>query len=140
MKSFNHCELYLNLPGDFEVTEGSESFDLVLSNGTASVAVARISFIAGYNQGIPDTLTAKAFADFFMIQSGIESTVHVRETIPYYSYKQSTGNVEYYCLASFYRTMYAYFIVLYSVKADLEEEWRESFMSYMMDVRIIYDD
>ena len=126
-RDFTHCEITLTLPKDFKERE-SENFDLLISNGEATVGVSRITFIAGFNQGIPETYTAKQFASFFMYHSGKSKELYNYGGVPYYSYTEESGAKTLYCLATFYRTRYAYIYVLYSTDASKESEWRESFL------------
>lgn len=137
-RSFNHCELYITLPEDFEDVGSSDSFDLLLSNGEVSVGIARISFTAGYNQGIPDTLTDKAFGEFFIKQSGKSLTVYTYGGVPYVSYTEIQDGEPYYCLASFYRSLHAYFFILYSTDGALEDKWREDFLKFATGVSFKY--
>ena len=137
-KTFDHCELYIRLPSDFEDVGASDNFDLLISNGDVSVGVSRISFTAAYNNGIPDTLTDKAFAEYFLAQIGKELTVYTRDGVPYVSYTEEHGSRQYYCVATFYRSLYAYFLVLYSTDAHLGDEWRELFLEFATDVTFKY--
>ena len=139
-KTFNHCELYIRLPSEFEDVGATDSFDLLMSNGDVSVGVSRMSFGAAYENGIPDTLTDKAFAEYFLMQSGKVLTVYTRDGVPYFSYTEELDGNEYYCVATFYRSLYAYFLVLYSTDAHLSEVWREPFLEFATDVTFKYDE
>lgn len=135
--AFTHCEITLTLPKDFGERE-SENFDLLLSNGEATVGISRITFIAGFNQGIPETYTAKQFASFFMYKSGKDAEIYSYGDVPYYSYTEDSGSKTLYCLATFYRTRYAYIYVLYSTDESKESEWREKFLSYATSASFDY--
>ena len=137
--SFTHCEITFTLPNDFEVRE-SENFDLLISNGEATVAVSRVTFSAGFNQGIPETYTAKQFASFFMYNTKTEAEIYTFDGVPYYSYIDESGTRALFCLATFYRTRYAYIYVLYSTDASKENEWREKFLSYATSVSFDYSE
>lgn len=138
-RSFNHCELYITLPREFEDVGSSDSFDLLLSNGDVSIGIARMSFSAALNNGIADTLTDMAFAEFFIAQSGKQLTVYNRKGVPYVSYSEAHDGKEYYCMASFHRSLYAYFFVLYSTDYDKADTWREDFLNIATDVRFVYE-
>lgn len=138
-RSFNHCELYITLNEDFADVGSSNNFDLLLSNGDVSVGISRMTFSAAYDNGIPDTLTDKAFAEYFLKESGKELTVYTRDGVPYFSYTEALGEREYYCVATFYRSLYAYFLVLYSTDAELSDTWREDFLKFATGVHFVYE-
>ena len=138
-RDFTHCEITLTLPKDFKERE-SENFDLLVSNGEAFIGISRITFIAGFNQGIPETYTAKQFASFFMYNSGKEAELYTYGDVPYYSYIEESGSKTLYCLATFYRTRYAYIYVLYSTEESKESKWREQFLSYATSVSFDYSE
>lgn len=136
-RDFTHCELTLTLPKDFEERK-SDNFDLLVTNGEATVGILRITFNAAFNQGIPETFTAKQFASFFMYNSKKEAELYTFDGVPYYSYIESSGSKSLFCLATFYRTQYAYIYVLYSTEKSKESEWRENFLSYAVSASFDY--
>ena len=133
VKEFTHCELTLPLGRDFEEKESTD-YDLLLSDGKIAVAVTRITFIAGYNQGIPDTYSAKAFANFFMKKSGNGDTVLMLGDVPYFTYTADGKNTEMFYLVTFYRSLNAYFIVTYASKEQDREETEARMFDYVASV------
>ena len=130
-KEFVHCEMTLVLDESFSEEE-SESFDLLLSNGDIVVSLIRISFEAGYGQGISDTYTAKGFAAFFLNKSGKEATLCEEGSVPYYVYTESTEDgAEISYTVSFYRSFNAYFVVTYAVAKENESELSDEILGYL---------
>ena len=126
-ESFACSELTLVMPSDFYEAEDDE-YDMLLTNGRATAAVTRISFLAAMQQGIPETYTDGEFAEFFMNKTGADSTVYVYGDTPYYTYNYVAGTTSVFCTAAFYKTPYAYFFVLFSTPSAYEDEWREKFL------------
>jgi hypothetical protein len=106
---YGHCELSLNLSEEYKITE-SEGFDKTFTNGTYVVGILRISFNAGFNQGIPETLSAREFAKFWQNKLGVNYDIHNDRVTPYYTYDKDG----YFYISGFYRSKYAYFVVLMS--------------------------
>lgn len=128
-EDYSHCELTLSLTEDFERRETDE-FDLMYSNGACACALLRISFAAAITQGIPDYLTAYEFGKTWLKICGRESTVITLPEVDYCEYYESQEKTDYYYLAAFYRSPYAYFVVLYCVDKSLESEWSGRFLKF----------
>lgn len=128
-KEFTHCELTLVLDKSFQEQE-SEEFDLLLSNGDAVISLTRISFEAGFDSGIPDTLTPKGFAAFFMNKSGKSDELLMRGELPYYTYNESVNGSDIFYTVTFYRSYNAYFIVAYATPLQNKNELSEKFLWY----------
>lgn len=128
-KEFTHCELTLVLDEDFQ-TEESDDFDLLLSNGDVAVSLIRISFEAGFNQGISDTYTAKGFAAFFMTKSEKNAELLMFGDVPYYTYTETAGESEIFYTVTFYRSYNAYFVVAYATALENRDILSEKFLEY----------
>ena len=128
-KEFVHCELSLPL-GDTFVEIESDDYDLLLSDGEIAVAVTRLTFIAAFNQGIADTYTAKAFANYFMKKSGKSDTLYTLGDIPYYTYTEKGKNTDMFYTVTFYRSLNAYFIVAYASNAQIREKTEPKMLEY----------
>ena len=126
---FTHCELTLVLDKSFE-EEPSEDFDMLVSNGDVAVSLLRISFEAGFKQGISDTYTAKGFAAFFMNKSEKSDTLLMRDDVPYYTYTESVGEREIFYTVTFYRSFDAYFMVAYAIDEKNKDELSEKILEY----------
>jgi len=128
-KEFTHCELTLVLDESFK-EEKSESFDLFLSNGDVAISLLRISFQAGFEQGIIDTYTAKGFAAFFMHKSEKSEELLMYGDVPYYTYTETSSGSDIFYTVTFYRSFNAYFVVAYAANEENKEEYRDKFLEY----------
>lgn len=116
-ESFGHAELRIPLSGDFRETE-AEGFDASYTNGDVLVGIMRISFLAGYNQGIPDTYMPSEFAEYYKKVTERDAVVHLEGDVAYYVYNDMPSDELYTYLACFYRSKYAYFVVLFACRAE----------------------
>lgn len=132
-----HAEARIPISG-FEATE-AEGFDAAYTNGESVVGMIRISFEAGFNQGIPETLSAKKFAEFYMKKTERDCEIKQIGIIPYYEYTDGEGDSQLYYLATFYRTKYAYFLILFATDDSLGEELRDEFLEMAESVYFVYD-
>lgn len=132
VREFTHCELTLVLDKSFEEEE-SDDFDLLLTNGDVAVSLIRITFEAGFNQGISDTYTAKGFAAFFMNKSGKSEEIYEYGDVPYYTYTETSGDREIFYTVTFYRSFNAYFIVAYATGAKYKDGYPEQFLEYALN-------
>ena len=128
-KEFSHCELTLVLDGSFS-EERSEDFDMLVTNGDIAVSLIRISFEAGFSQGISDTYTAKNFAAFFMNKSEKSDNLLMHGDVPYYTYTENTKEHDVFYTVTFYRSYNAYFVVAYAVPEWKKDELGEKLLDY----------
>ena len=136
-KSFGHAELSIALSERFEEVE-NENFDKTYTNGISVVAIYRISHQAAFNQGLSDALTAEQFARLYMNRSDRKSEIKFRETTPYYEYTAQTDGIGTAYLASFYRSKYAYFLVLFACPEGSYEGLKSEFFAYIDSVIFTY--
>ena len=127
---YSHCEMVLPLDSDFYEIENSD-FDVAYTNGVAAVAVLRLSFAAAFMQGIPETFNTDEFGRFWLRQCEREGEIKRHNGIAHCTYLQSDGKTSYFCLAAFYRTQYAYFVVVYTVGESVKNEWESRFLNYI---------
>ena len=130
---YSHCELILPLTNDYKSIE-NEDFDVTYSNGKSIVAALRISFVAGMNEGIPETMTALEFRDFWLDKLGREAILFDAD-VPYCEYYDGDEGGETFYLEAFFRSRYAYFVVLFATSARNEESGRAEFLSYVDKVK-----
>ena len=129
-KEFSHCELTLVLDGSFS-EERSEDFDMLVTNGDIAVSLIRISFEAGFSQGISDTYTAKNFAAFFMNKSEKSDNLLMHGDVPYYTYTESISGTEpVFYTVTFYRSHHAYFVVAYAVAEKNKSKFEAKVLQY----------
>ena len=137
-EDYTHCELTLPLSEDFE-KEKTNDFDLLYTNGKAAVAVVRMSHSAAIVEGIPDYLTAYEFGALWLTLVKRDAEMVSTPEVDYTTYYEISGEIKSFYLASFYRTPYAYFTVLYCVDASLEDEWRVKFLDFATKTSINLD-
>lgn len=125
---FSYCELRLPLPNDFEEIE-NENFDVTYSNGNYAVAVCRISFIDAIVEGISETMSAYEFGELWLERCKRRAKL-VSDEFVYCEYKERVGGSSYYYLEAFYRSPYAYFVVLFMTVEELKTEGRNDFLKY----------
>lgn len=126
---FGHAELRIALSEDFKEFE-AESFDAAYTDGSAVVGIIRISFEAGFNNGIPDFLTPRQFASVYMKGSGRECEIKTFHGVPYYEYEETLGGARQGYLASFFRSRYAYFAVIFAADESIYSSLVPEFLDY----------
>ena len=132
--AFSYCELRIGLDEDFYTVE-NENFDAVYSNGKYTVAILRISFVAAVSEGIPETMTPYEFGEFWIQKCAREANLIKDGSVycEYYDYGEDSED-GYFYLESFYRSAYAYFVILFAVDSDLEQAGRADFLRYAESV------
>lgn len=136
----SYAELAIDLPKSFEPYDQEGIFDAAFYDGETMVGMVRISFVAGYDNGIPDTLSPERFAQYYMSNIGRTGNVDRRGDVPYFVYYNTDNSTTYFYLATFYRTLYAYFAVTYITEAKNEYKNTEKYLeyatsAYMLDVK-----
>lgn len=146
---FEHCEMLLSLPKDYEevstdepfviydsegmpkvfTTSNSGSLDMAFSDERSVVALTRISKEAGYEDGIPPMLTQLDFASLYLQKSGTVAELKLHSDIPYYSYTVRDGEENAFSfLLTFYATPYSYFIATYITTEDRADSLLSDFL------------
>lgn len=131
-KTFTSEELSITLSDSFYQAEDPTS-NLLLTNGKMTVSFKRLSFIDAEASGVSAAYSDVRFANYFLQNSGIDSEVFMSGDTPYYTY-YSEGETRLFCLASFYRTPYAYFILIFATSADLERSARDEIFAALKTV------
>lgn len=126
---YKYCELVIPLDLDFEKTE-SENFDASFTDGETVVAIVRISFVAAYNEGIPETLTPHEFGKFWVRKCRRNADVVNEDGVSFCTYYEENGGDEFFYLESFFRSRSAYFVVLFATSKSNEEAGRAEFLDY----------
>ena len=134
---FAHAELEIKLSQNFREFE-AESFDAAYTDGRSLVGIIRISFDASFNQGIPDFLTPEQFARFYKTAMKREAEIKFYGSTPYYEYSEIQDGVKNAYLASFYRSKYAYFAVIFATPEIFLSELKNEFLSYTETVIFTY--
>lgn len=112
-----------------------KNFDAVWSNGKYTVALLRISFVAAVNEGIAETMTPYEFGLFWIDKCELDANIINGGTVycEYYAYG-TDGEAEVFYLEAFYRTAYAYFVILFAAPVTEEEAGRVDFLNYAKSV------
>ena len=129
---YSHAELVLPLSEDYYEIQ-NEDFDKCYTNGTVTAAIMRISFAAAEKTGISDTYTAYQFAQFWLIKTEREANI-IRDAE--YVYCDFLDGGTFY-LEAFYRSKYAYFVVLCATREDMEEEYKSGIIEYVKGVQFV---
>ena len=126
---FSHAELAIMLPDSFHEME-SEDFDAAFTDGQTAVGVLRISFAAALVEGIPETFDESEFGRFWLVKCNRAAAMQKKNGVNFCEYSETVSGEEYYYLAAFYRSMNAYFVVLFGTEAQKEFELRDTFLEY----------
>ena len=137
-KGHVYCELSLPLPDTFEEraqTEDEKLFDIVWSDGGATVAVLRLSYEACAETEIPTMLSPSGIAVYYSYKTlGREVPVEKEGDIAYYIYDSTDG---YKIMPTFYTSKYAYLIVTYLCRKDDFSARKEEFLSYAKNASFV---
>ena len=128
----SYLELHIPLGEDFYLTE-DKNFDAVYSNGEYVAAILRISFVAAIKEGIPETMTPYEFGKFWIEKCQRSADIKYDE-VAYCEYNDSTSGEDYFYLEAFFRSQYAYFVVLFATASEMEDAGRVKFLSWAKDV------
>ena len=134
---FGHAELRISLPKSFKDFE-VQGFDKAYSDGESVVAIYRVSFEAGREDGIPDFLTTEQFARLYLKSTSRKAEIKNHNFTAYYEYTEPAGGENSSYLASFYRSKHAYFLVLFACPERLYSEKLQTFLSYTETVIFVY--
>ena len=133
---YKYCELVIPLDSDFKKAE-NENFDASFTDGESVVAIVRISFVAAYNEGIPETLTPYEFGKFWLKKCGRDSEIVTEDGVSFSTYYEEQDKKEYFYLESFLRSNKAYFVVLFVTLKSNEEAGRAKFLNYSSNIYFI---
>ncbi len=131
---YSHAELVLPLDESFVDTE-DENYDIAYTDGEITVAALRISFEAANLTGITDKLSEEHFARYWLNETGHPMQTGEHEGIVCSDY---TVN-DIYHMVAFYRSRYAYFVVLFAASNDIYMPARERFFEIMRGIWFSYD-
>ena len=131
-ETFTSEELSITLSDSFYRVEDTSS-NLLLTDGKMTVSFKRLSFIDAEAVGVSAAYTDVRFAEYFLENSGIDGSVYTYIDTPYYTY-YTDGEDRLFCLASFYRTPYAYFVLIFATSASREKTAREEIFDALKTV------
>lgn len=129
----SHAELRMPLREGYSET-ASDTYDALFSNGRYMIALTRISFVAGMlGEGIPETLTNVEFAELYLEKCGRDAEI-MTDGVTYVEYYDMGASDEFYYLEAFYRSQYAYFVILFVSDATVSGIARAEFLELARSV------
>ena len=131
---FTFLDLNIALDSGYYETEAGEGTNMLLTNNESTVSIKRLSVVDAEKQGISGSYSALQFAEFFLINNELKGNLASYGDVPYYSYYDDASGVKLFCISAFYRTPYAYFIVIFASSSNREDEAREEFFDAMASV------
>ena len=132
--TFTCLDINITLPNGYFEADAGNSANMLLTNNESTVSIKRLSVVEAEAEGISGSYSAKQFAEFFLINNELEGKVASHGDVPYYSYYDTSSSVRLFCISAFYRTPYAYFIIIFATSPDREAEAREEFFGAMASV------
>ena len=139
-EDYGYLELRLEMPKAYESADAEGSFDAAYSDGRAVIGITRLSFEAAIDDGIIETYTPKAFAKYYKKRIGKENLeIYENGDVPYILYTEQKDGVSYFYQCSFYRTKYAYFVVVAVCREDFSDMYSEEFLEIAKSAYIKYD-
>ncbi|MBO7304176.1 MAG: hypothetical protein J6V09_03055 [Clostridia bacterium] len=134
---YSHRELVLNLPDSFEIKKSSD-FDAVYTDGELFIGVLRISFAAALADKIPETMTATEFGELWNDRCQRYADVQNERGVTFSEYYDSYEGTDGYYFEAFYRSEYAYFVVLFATPVSYENIKREEIFTYAEGIEWSY--
>ena len=133
-----YCELGFTLPRGFVQLSAPDDFDLAFENGNQVIGVRRLSFGAVLEDGMLTTHSPERFAEIYRERIGVNSAsdVFMHGDVPYFIYTLYSGGTYTY-MPTFYRTPYAYFIITFICKNEMNEGTRVKFLGVCDSVYIL---
>ena len=132
--TFTCLDINITLSNGYFEADAGKSANMLLTNNESTVSIKRLSVVEAEEQGISGSYSAKQFAEFFLRNNELEGKVASHGDVPYYSYYDTSSSVRLFCISAFYRTPYAYFIIIFATSPDREAEAREEFFDAMSSV------
>lgn len=130
-ETFTCLDLNLTLPSGYSEVDAGEGANMLLTDNKSTVSIKRLSVVDAEKDGISGSYSARQFAEFFLKNSEIDGKIASHGDVPYYTYYDTAGEARLFCISAFYRTPYAYFIVIFATGADREAVARNEFFNIM---------
>lgn len=132
--TFTCLDINITLKNGYYEADAGDSANMLLTNNESTVSIKRLSIVDAEKDGISGSYSAEQFAEFFLINNSLDGKIASIGDVPYYSYYDTTGGVELFCISSFYRTPYAYFIIIFATSSAREDAARAEFFDAMSSV------
>ena len=137
-EDFSHAELNIPLSESFFRVD-KENYDAAFTDGALVITVTRLSFAMCFEDGIPDTMNSGEFARFWINRSNIDTEPKKYAGVDIAEYNAKVDGYDYYYLSAFYRTRYAYFVVVFATDSSSREYRRDEILRYASSVYFLYD-
>ena len=124
-EKYEYLELGFKLSDDYYETKIEGKFDRAFTNDKILMGITRISLDACMEDGILTTHTPLKFASLYrerMELSDISEEVKERGDVPYFTYTRDSEGQKYLYVPTFYKSMYAYFVVIFITPLVAYEE------------------
>ena len=132
--TFTCLDINITMKNGYYEADAGDSANMLLTNNESTVTIKRLSIVDAERDGISGSYSAEQFAEFFLINNSLDGKIASRDGVPYYSYYDTTGGAELFCISAFYRTPYAYFIVIFATSSIREDAARDEFFDAMASV------
>ena len=138
-REYIYCEVGITLPRSYRPFDASGEYDLAFRDGDTVIGVRRISFDAAIKEGILATHSPLKFAEIYRDRVVGEGDAVMREhgDIPYFSYTRATSSGTYVYTPAFFRTPYAYFILILVTENSLQVGGCVAFLDICDTFRIL---
>lgn len=134
-----YCEIGFTLPRGFVELSAPDDFDLAFENGDQIIGIRRLSFGAVMEDGMLTTYLPQQLAEIYRERIGVNgaSDVSMNGDVPYFVYTLYSTGGTYTYMPTFYRTPYAYFIITFICKNNMDEGTRVKFFEVCDSVYIL---
>ena len=134
-----YCEIGFTIPRGFTELSAPDDFDLAFENGDKVIGVRRLSFGAVLEDGMLTTHSPERLAEIYRERIGVNgaSDVFMHGDIPYFIYTLNSLDGTYAYMPTFYRTSYAYFIITFICKNNIDDGTRVKFFEVCDSVYIL---
>lgn len=141
-RDYTYCELGFSLPRAYREFDASGDYDMAFRHRDGTViGIRRFSFDAIVNEGILPTHSPLSFAEIYRerIEVSDASPIFEYGDIPYFTYTLSSAAGRYVYMPTFYRTPYAYVVIILVSKNELNDGGRVEFLEICESVYILPD-
>ncbi len=133
---YSHAELVLPLTDDFNESE-NDSFDASFTNGQIAVAILRISFVGAEVEGFGEALNETQFGNFWLKKCDRVADIEEYHGVSFCEYTEQAYGKSYSYLVAFYRSLSAYFVVMFATEENIYDEHRQKILEYARGVRFL---
>lgn len=132
-KAYTYCEIGIEIPRSYRRFDAEGDYDMAFKDGRSVIGIRRFSFEAVVEDGILSTHTAFKFAEIYRERLEGVSPSPMREHgyIPYFTYTRYSGGTSYTYMPAFFRTPYAYYMVVLVSENGINDGGRVKFLEIL---------